>query len=38
LGEGGAALVGGLVCVLVLLVLVRVQRGFWSYDAHDPRP
>jgi MFS family permease len=38
LGEGGAALVGGLACVIILLVLVRAQRGFWSYDAHDPRP
>jgi MFS family permease len=37
-GEGGAALIGGLACVVILLVLVRAQRGFWRYDAHDPQP
>ncbi|VTR78422.1 MFS transporter [Cellulomonas hominis] len=37
-GEGGAALAGGLACVVVLWVLVRWQRGFWRYDARDPQP
>ncbi|WP_448058513.1 MFS transporter [Cellulomonas hominis] len=38
LGEGGAALAGGLACVVVLALLVRAQRSFWSYDARDPQP
>jgi MFS family permease len=38
LGEGGAAVVGGLACVVILWVLVRAQRGFWRYDALDPQP
>jgi MFS family permease len=38
LGEGGAALVGGLACVVVLWLLVRWQRAFWRYDALDPQP
>jgi hypothetical protein len=38
LGEGGAAVVGGLACVVVLWVLVRAQREFWRYDALDPQP
>jgi MFS family permease len=38
LGEGGAALLGGLACVVILWVLVRWQRGFWRYDARDPQP
>lgn len=37
-GEAGAAVVGGLVCVLLLWVLVRAQRTFWQYDAHAPVP
>ncbi|HEY0186793.1 MAG TPA: MFS transporter [Cellulomonas sp.] len=37
-GEGGAALIGGLACVAILLVLVRAQRGFWRYDAAHPQP
>jgi len=38
LGEGGAALAGGIACVVVLWLLVRWQRGFWRYDARDPQP
>jgi MFS family permease len=38
LGEGGAALLGGIACVVILWVLVRWQRGFWRYDARDPQP
>jgi MFS family permease len=38
LGEGGAAVVGGVACVAVLWLLVRRQRGFWQYDARDPQP
>lgn len=38
LGESGAALLGGLACVVVLWLLVRAQRSFWSYDAHHPAP
>lgn len=37
-GEGMAALVGGLTCVVVLWLLVRWQRGFLAYDAHHPQP
>ena len=37
-GEGGAAVVGGLVCVVLLGVLVRAQRTFWDYDARHPTP
>jgi MFS family permease len=38
LGESWAAVVGGLACVLVLLVVVGVQRRFLAYDARDPQP
>ncbi|WP_315096044.1 MFS transporter [uncultured Cellulomonas sp.] len=37
-GEGWAAVVGGLLCVLLLWVLVRAQRSFWDYDARHPVP
>ena len=37
-GEGGAAVVGGVVCVVVLWLLVRGQRTFWRYDALHPTP
>lgn len=37
-GEGMAALLGGLSCVVVLWLLVRWQRGFFAYDAHNPQP
>lgn len=38
LGEGRAAVFGGLACVLAVLVLARVQPRFRHYDADDPRP
>ncbi|WP_263118125.1 MFS transporter [Cellulomonas fimi] len=38
LGEGGAALVGGLACVVLLAVALWLQRSFWHYDARDPQP
>ncbi|NUU17252.1 MFS transporter [Cellulomonas humilata] len=37
-GEGWAAVVGGLLCVVLLWVLVRTQRSFWDYDARHPVP
>ena len=37
-GEAGAAVLGGVVCVVLLWVLVRVQRTFWHYDARNPTP
>ena len=37
-GEAWAALAGGLLCVLVLVTVVTLQRRFWDYDAHDPQP
>ncbi len=37
-GEAWAATAGGLACVAALWVLVSRQRGFWAYDALDPRP
>ena len=38
LGEGWAAVVGGLTCMLLLSVVVGVQRRFLRYDALDPTP
>lgn len=38
LGEGGAALVGGIACVLLLALAMWLQRSFWHYDARDPQP
>jgi MFS family permease len=38
LGEGVAALAGGLACTLVVLALARLQRRFLSYDARHPQP
>jgi len=38
LGEGGAALLGGLTCLAVLTVVTLVQRRFLSYDARHPEP
>jgi MFS family permease len=37
-GEQWAALLGGLVCVLLLWVVVVRQRTFWRYDAAHPTP
>ncbi|MGV8979137.1 MAG: MFS transporter [Cellulomonas sp.] len=36
IGEGWAAVIGGLVCVVLLTLLVRSQRSFWDYDARHP--
>lgn len=36
--EWGAAVAGGLACVLAVLALARWQRGFWTYDARHPEP
>ena len=38
LGEGWAAVAGGLACMVVVLVLVRRQPRFLAYDSHDPQP
>lgn len=38
LGEGRAAVLGGLACVLTVVVLARLQPRFRHYDADDPRP
>ena len=38
LGEGTTALLGGLACVVVVLVLAGWQRGFLRYDAAHPTP
>ena len=35
-GEGWAAVIGGSLCVLLLILLVRSQRSFWDYDARHP--
>jgi len=37
-GEGTAAVVGGLSCVVVLWLLVRRWPRFYAYDAHHPEP
>lgn len=37
-GEGWAAVVGGLSCMLLLSVVVGLQRRFLRYDALDPTP
>ncbi|GIG41738.1 MFS transporter [Cellulomonas phragmiteti] len=37
-GEGGAAVIGGVTCVVLLALLVRAQRTFWHYDARHPTP
>lgn len=38
LGESWAAVVGGVACVVVLLLVISRQRRFLAYDAHDPQP
>jgi MFS family permease len=38
IGEGWTAVVGGLVCVLAIMVLARLQPGFVRYDARHPTP
>lgn len=37
-GEGMTLLVGGLLCVLVAALLVKLTPGFLHYDARDPQP
>ena len=37
-GEGWAAVLGGVACVVLLWVLVRAQRTFWRYGALHPTP
>ncbi|MCG2798500.1 MAG: MFS transporter [Cellulomonas sp.] len=37
-GEQWAALLGGLVCIVLLWLVVALQRTFWRYDAHHPTP
>ena len=38
LGPGFAALVGAVICFLLVLLLVRMFPGFMRYDARDPQP
>ncbi len=38
LGEGMTAVVGGLLCVVAIGVLARLQPGFLRYDSHHPTP
>lgn len=38
LGEPVAAVLGGVACVLAVLLLARWQRAFWRYDARHPVP
>jgi len=38
LGEGWTAVVGGLLCVVAIGVLARLQPGFLRYDSHHPTP
>ena len=37
-GEGTTAVVGGIACILAIVVLARVQPGFTRYDARNPTP
>jgi MFS family permease len=37
-GEGWAAVVGGLTCVVLLWLTVRLTPRFWRYDASHPEP
>ncbi len=38
LGEAWAAVLGGIVCITLLVVVVTVQRRFLTYDAQHPVP
>ncbi len=38
IGEAWTAVVGGLTCVVLLLVVVGIQRRFLAYDARHPEP
>lgn len=37
-GEGWAAVVGGLTCLVLLWLVVRLTPDFWHYDARHPTP
>ncbi|MFD2027502.1 MFS transporter [Promicromonospora aerolata] len=37
-GEGWAAVVGGLLCLVLLWLIVRLTPRFWQYDARHPTP
>ncbi|MFC4631673.1 MFS transporter [Promicromonospora alba] len=37
-GEGWAAVVGGLTCLALLWLIVRLTPRFWRYDARHPEP
>ena len=37
-GEGRTAVLGGLACVVAIVVLARLQPGFVRYDARHPTP
>ena len=37
-GEGWAAVVGGLLCLVLLWLIVRLTPRFWRYDARHPTP
>lgn len=36
--ESWAALVGGLLCVVLVIAVATTQRSFWAYDARNPTP
>lgn len=38
IGEGWTALVGGVLCMLLVLLLARLQPGFGRYDSRAPEP
>jgi MFS family permease len=38
LGEGWAAVIGGLACTVLLVTVLLVQRRFLGYDARHPQP
>ncbi len=38
LGESWAAVVGGTLCAVLVVLAVLWQRGFWDYDGRDPEP
>ena len=37
-GEGWAAVAGGLTCLALLWLIVRLTPRFWRYDARHPEP
>lgn len=38
IGEGWTAIIGGVACILAMVVFALWQRGFVRYDAHHPTP